>query len=102
MRNVELMAVVAVALGATGCGGPHLIHGYGESYARAFRVQQERTRPPAQAATGLDPQDAAITADNYRRTLFPEGKEEKPQNMLYLSPPARDRREPLAPSVPKE
>lgn len=101
MRTVALVIVV-LALSSVGCRKHHLIKDFGESYVRAFAAQQDRTKKPAEATQGLDSQEAAITADNYRATLVPEGAQLQPEPMLFVAPPGRERREPLPPSVPKE
>jgi hypothetical protein len=101
MRSVALI-VVLVAVGVSGCRQRHLIRDYGDSFEKAFAVQQARPDKTAEAVSGLDSQEAAITADNYRSGLAPKDKEVKEEPTIIVAPPAQQRREQLAPSVPKE
>jgi ABC-type Fe3+ transport system substrate-binding protein len=101
MRSIGFAATF-LALSACG-GGQHLKAGHGDSYLKAFAVQQERTgKPPAVAVVGLDAQEAGITTDNYRGTLAPKGKEAKEEPVLIVAPPSREQPMRPAPSVPKE
>jgi hypothetical protein len=93
--------MVLTVLASCGPSKPHLTEGYGASYGGAFATQRVRQGAPAKAALGLDPQEAAITARNYRNSLAPKGGEAREQPMLYVAP-SQDRPGPLAPSVPKE
>jgi hypothetical protein len=101
MRSTVLLIAV-VALSSAGCRQRHIIKDFGESYRKSFEVQQDRAKEPRPAVLGLDAQEAAITANNYRTTLVPEGKEAKTEPVVIVAPPSRERKEPLAPSVPKE
>lgn len=101
MRNLGIAALL-VTVSACG-GGRHLAKNHGDSYLKAFAVQQERTgKPPAAAVVGLDAQEAGITTDNYRGTLAPKGGEAKEEPVVIVAPPSREQPMRLAPSVPKE
>lgn len=101
MRSIGF-AVLCLALSACG-GGKHLSKNHGDSYLKAFAVQQERTtKPPAVAVVGLDAQEASITTDNYRGTLAPKGGEAKEEPVVIVAPPSREQPMRPPPSVPKE
>jgi hypothetical protein len=101
MRSTGIIAAVCLAL--CGCWRPYHIQNFGSSYDAAFLAQRQRVgKPPAEAAVGLDSQEAAITSANYRFGLVPKGEQVQDQPLLYVAPPTRDRPPPLAPSVPKE
>lgn len=102
MRRLAL-AVGCVLLG-TACGSERpLIRDFRSSYDAAFAAQAaRRARPPVEAVTGLDSQEAAITSDNYRAGLAPKGKQVEAEPTVYLAPPSRERPVPILPSVPKE
>jgi hypothetical protein len=99
-----LVMLVGSVLLTTACGsGKPLIRDYGSSYHGAFAAQAARGgKAPAQAVTGLDSQEAAITSDNYRGGLAPKGKEVREEPTIIVAPPSRERPMQLAPSVPKE
>ncbi len=103
----EIIAVAVVALALTGCGWrkQHLSPGHGLSYDSAFGAQRERRdKAPAEAARGLDAQEAAIISDGYRRGLAPKGggAESGQQPVILMSPAGSDRPYTPPPSVPKE
>jgi hypothetical protein len=101
MRTIGFAALF-LALSACG-GGKHLSKNHGDSFLKAFAVQQDRAgKPPAAAVVGLDAQEAGITTDNYRQTLAPKGEEAEEQPMLIVAPPAREQPMYPAPSVPRE
>jgi hypothetical protein len=103
MRTLGSVAVLVVVMLSTGCRQRHLSRDFGVSYGQAFAAQQERrTTPPPAAVLGLDSQEAAITADNYRAGLAPKGGKVEEQPTVIIAPSSRDRPPPLAPSVPKE
>jgi hypothetical protein len=104
MRTIGIMAGCVVLLSAVACRQRHLSEDFGRSYVRSFLAQQVRPpgTAPAEAITGLDSQEAAITADNYRAGLVPEGKTVDAEPTVIVAPPAREQATRLAPSVPKE
>jgi hypothetical protein len=96
---------MAVLLAIAGCGGrkQHLDKHFAQSTVQAFAVQRlERSGAPAAAVTGLDSQEAAIISDAYRSRLAPKGVKVEEEPIILVAPPTRERRYPLAPSVPKE
>jgi hypothetical protein len=103
-ESMARIIIAATVLLAAACGptGP-LIRKLGSSNDAAFAAQAVRgSQEPARAATGLESQEAAVTANNYFGTLAPKGKEAKQEPMIIVAPPSRERPPPLAPSVPKE
>lgn len=105
MRKTIAVAVVALALGGCGWRKQHLNAGYGLSYDNAFAAQRERRdKAPAEAATGLDAQEAAIISDGYRSGLAPKGSgaEGVQQPIILMSPGGSERPYTPLPSVPKE
>lgn len=105
---VRAMCVVAsmVVLTMAGCGWrkQHLTRTHGESYETAFAVQRERVgKAPAEAATGLDAQEAAIISDSYRQGLASkEGGTARQESIILMAPPASNQPYLPSPSVPKE
>jgi peptidoglycan/xylan/chitin deacetylase (PgdA/CDA1 family) len=79
-------------------------HGWRWIKVRSFVVQQVRPAgtAPAEAVIGLDSQEAAITADNYRAGLAPKGGTVEAEPTVIVAPPSREQPTRLAPSVPKE
>lgn len=100
--RAKCVAFLALAA-AAGCGGrkQHLTPDHGKSYDAAFAAQRAGGAP-AEAVSGLDSQEAAIVSDGYRAGLAPKGQKAEEQPVLLVAPPARERPQPLAPSVPAE
>ncbi|ACL66348.1 conserved hypothetical protein [Anaeromyxobacter dehalogenans 2CP-1] len=102
----RIIAVAFVVLTVAGCGWrkQHLTRGHGLSYDAAFDAQRERRdRAPAEAAIGLDAQEAAIISESYRSGLAPkEGGERTREPIILMSPATQERRYTPPPSVPKE
>lgn len=98
-RWVACLALVA----AVGCGWrkQHLSKDHGRSYDAVFAAQRAGGKPTP-AVTGLDSQEAAIVSGAYRAGLAPKGQKGAEQPVLLLAPSARERPQPLAPSVPGE
>lgn len=101
------IAVTVVVLSLTGCGWrkQHLIQGYGQSYDTAFAAQRERRdKAPAEAAIGLDAQEAAIISDGYRRGLAPSSAEGAiaQQPIILMSPEKSGQPYVPPPSVPRD
>jgi hypothetical protein len=106
---MKTIVVVSFALLLAGCASrTHLTAGHGRSYHEAMdrqAVNPEAGRQPV-ASKGLDPQEAAIIAQNYRQHLAPKGEAvSAPQQMLIVAPSALTGRQgdymPAA-SVPQE
>lgn len=99
-----LIAIVLTL--AAGCGfrQDHLSPGFGESYDAALLAQRAHPdRTPAAAVSGLDPQEAAIISEGYRRRLAPKGQKVNEDPLIYLEQQSGLERPPppLAPSVPR-
>jgi hypothetical protein len=105
MNRKWLVVMITAALAGPGCGWrkQHIVPGYGSSCDRAFAAQAvPRKGGPAQAAAGLDSQEAAIVSQTYRTGLSPKDVKPKDQPILLVAPPSRDGAPKLAPSVPQE
>ncbi len=100
MNRAILVFVLAVA----GCGRAHLEPAYGRSYHEQFAQQVARPAAPRKVASGLDPQEAAIIASSYRKSLAPkEERDVKDQPILVVTPQQRGMSPQLPPpSVPRE
>jgi hypothetical protein len=100
MNRTLLVFVLAVA----GCGRAHLEPGYGRSYHAQFSQQVASPAAPRKVTSGLDPQEAAIIASTYRRSLAPKEEHDvKDQPILVVTPQQRGMAPGLPPpSVPKE
>ncbi len=104
---MRAMIVVAPLLMVTvaGCGWrkQHLTRTHGESYESVFAAQRERVgKAPAEAATGLDAQEAAIISDGYRSGLAPKAGSARQESLILLAPPTTNQPRLPPPSVPKE
>lgn len=104
MRTIGIVAACVVLCSTVACSQRHLSKDFGRSYVRSFLAQQVRppATAPAEATVGLDSQEAAITADNYRASLAPKGETVEAEPTVIVAPPSRERPTRLAPSVPKE
>ncbi len=105
--SMRAMCVVSsiVLLTMAGCGWrkQHLTQDYGVSYDTAFAAQRERVgKPPAQAVTGLDAQEAAIISNTYKAGLAPKGATARPESIILMAPPTANRPYTPPPSVPRE
>ena len=98
---IACVALAAAVVGGCGWRKQHLTADHGKSYAAVLAAQSARSAP-AEAVTGLDSQEAAIISEGYRSGLAPSGQKVKEQPVLLVAPPARERPQPLAPSVPGE
>lgn len=105
MRKTIALAVVALSLAGCGWRKQHLIQGYGQSYDSAFASQRERRdKAPAEAAIGLDAQEAAIISDGYRQGLAPSGGEggSSRQPLILMAPEKPGQPYVPPPSVPRD
>lgn len=104
MRTIGIVAACVVLCSTVACSQRHLSKDFGRSYVRAFLAQQVRPAgtAPAEAVVGLDSQEAAITADNYRAGLAPKDGTVEAEPTVIVAPPSREQPTRLAPSVPKE
>ena len=101
------LALVALAgtLGLGACSRAHITPTHGRAFREAFAIQDanpNRTKA-TKSINGLDSQEAAVIAGNYRKALAPKGQEANvgPQ-LLMMSPNHNGGGEAavLAPSVP--
>lgn len=98
-----LLAVTALGSLALACGRAHLQGSTGKAYQAALTAQAPPKATPKPAAPGLDPQDAEIIADGYRRSLAPKDVKVTEEPFVIVQPAGGYvRPTPLAPSVPKE
>jgi hypothetical protein len=102
--SAPLLVVVALwALGTGACSRAHITPSHGRAYHEAFAIQDanpNRSKTP-KSIHGLDSQEAAIIAGNYRKGLAP--KADVPQNsgqLLMVNPGHGGGAEVVAPSVP--
>ena len=85
MRACIWMVALGMAA-ALGCDRTHLSDSYGRSVRRALAAQVDLTeRIKPQRPAGLDPEEAAVVLETYRRSLSPKGQSEaasRPQVLL--------------------
>jgi hypothetical protein len=102
----HVLALGVLLLGAC-AARTHLSANYGRATHEARIRQAANPQAGERAATrGLDPQEAAVVAQGYRKSLAPKGESSAPQEqMLIVAPSARAGRQgdymPAA-SVPNE
>lgn len=75
---------------AGGCDRTHMSATYGRDVRRALRTQVIDTHAgeKARATQGLDPEEAAIVLQTYRKSLSPSGDEQAAQRApVLLLPP---------------
>jgi len=97
----SLLALVP-ALG--GCSRAHLTATHGRAYHEIFAAQDANpARKGNKSISGLDSQEAAIVAGNYRRALSPKSDGAQGSNQLLMVNPNRggvNDSAQLAPSIP--
>lgn len=93
MKRVSFLVAALAALPFTACDRTHMTDGYGQALRAALRTQivdpragYEATGPQLRA--GLDPQEAAIVHDTYRRSLSPRGTDEAAKKAPVVVMPA--------------
>ncbi|HEX4406838.1 MAG TPA: hypothetical protein VH560_18495 [Polyangia bacterium] len=96
------MAVLVPALG--GCSRAHLTATHGRAYHEIFAAQDANpARKGGKPISGLDSQEAAIIAGNYRKALSPKADVGPGGNQLLMVNPNRggiNDSAQLAPSAP--
>ena len=72
-RAVFVIGLLALPL-SSGCDRTHLSRAYGQAQRRAFRAQivNPDASKSAKPVEGLDPEEAAIVADTYRKSMSPK------------------------------
>jgi hypothetical protein len=100
------LVALAGALGLGACSRAHITPTHGRAYHEAFAIQDanpNRRGAPPKSINGLDSQEAAVIAGNYRKALSPKGDANTsgPQ-LLMMSPNHNGGGEAavLAPSIP--
>lgn len=84
------LLLVTVGLGVSGCDRSHLRAGFGQQVHQAFNAQVDLSantnRKPTQ---GLDPEEAAVVLETYRKSLSPtkDSSAAKGAPVLLLPPP---------------
>jgi len=103
MSAVVIAGGLGLGLGA--CSRAHITPTHGRAYREAFAIQDANpNRKPPKSIDGLDSQEAAIIAGNYRKALSPkEGSGGNGPQLLLMSPNRGGGAEAaaLAPSVPQ-
>jgi hypothetical protein len=96
MRALPFLFIVALATSA--CDRTHMVTSYGHSVRQAFKVQVIDPCAGERRAVeqGLDPEEAAIVAASYRRSLSPE-KQEPGRTPLVIVPTSPQPGVPAAP-----
>ncbi|HTA18903.1 MAG TPA: hypothetical protein VK989_06400 [Polyangia bacterium] len=96
------LAVLVPALG--GCSRAHLTATHGRAYHEIFAAQDANpARKGNKSISGLDSQEAAIIAGNYRKGLSPKAEGASGSNQLLTVSPNRggmNDSAQLAPSMP--
>jgi hypothetical protein len=96
------LAVLVPALG--GCSRAHLTATHGRAYHEIFAAQDANpARKGSKSISGLDSQEAAIIAGNYRKALSPKVEAGSGSNQMLMVNPNRggvNDSAQLAPSIP--
>ncbi len=96
------LAIFVPALG--GCSRAHLTATHGRAYHEIFAAQDANpARKGGKSISGLDSQEAAIIAGNYRKALSPKAEAAPGSNQLLMVNPNRggvNDSAQLAPSTP--
>ena len=91
-RRLAIATLVLAALTLAGCAKEHLTASQGHSTGAYFH--QQAVNPEAgdeeKAAAGLDSQEAAIVADNYKQSLQSQGSQSSDDQQLLIVSPPRD------------
>ena len=90
-RLIELAVWLGLTALAVGCSGRlHLTRTHGQSYRESFRAQvvSPAAGTSSQPQSGLDSQEAAIIAENYRKSLAPagQGAAKAPAPIIMIAP----------------
>jgi hypothetical protein len=96
------LAILVPALG--GCSRAHLTATHGRAYHEIFAAQDANpARKGSKSISGLDSQEAAIIAGNYRRALSPKADTAASSSQMLMMNPNRggvNDSAQLAPSIP--
>ena len=90
--KIGILVVIGLALGVSGCAArTHLTESHGRAYRQALAQQAVNPRAGEKAPVnrGLDSQEAAVIAQNYRGSLAPEGGPTQKEQILIVSPSAQ-------------
>jgi hypothetical protein len=94
----------ALGLGLGACSRAHITPTHGRAFREAFAIQDANpNRKAPKSINGLDSQEAAIIAANYRKALSPKEESGGNGNQLLMVSPNRGggaEAAALAPSVP--
>ena len=104
-RLVFVLGLAALVPAAGGCSRAHLTATHGRAYHEIFAAQDANpARKGSKSIAGLDSQEAAIVAGNYRRALSPKSDGAQGSNQLLMVNPNRggvNDSSQLAPSTPQ-
>jgi hypothetical protein len=83
---MKALILTAAALMLVGCDRTHLSQHFGKRNRQAFATQviDPRAGQYAKPTYGLDPEEAAIIADSYRKSLAPSKKEPAKAPILVI------------------
>jgi hypothetical protein len=99
-----ILVALAGALGLGACSRAHITPTHGRAYREAFAIQDANpNRKAPKSINGLDSQEAAVIAGNYRKALSPKGDANAAGPQLLMMSPNRNgggEAAMLAPSVP--
>ncbi|HVU53233.1 MAG TPA: hypothetical protein VHL80_21260 [Polyangia bacterium] len=88
LRVAQALLVVACALGAGACSRAHITPSHGRAFHEAFAIQDANPgRGKAKSVNGLDSQEAAIIAGNYRKALAPKSDNAGNNGQLLMVSP---------------
>lgn len=93
-RRQRVSLAVAAFIGSLGlglgCSRAHLTSSHGRAYHEAFAAQDAtpENKPP-RSVHGLDSQEAAIIAGNYRKALSPKAEANAGSGQLLMVNPQR-------------
>jgi hypothetical protein len=89
-RTLNAVGVLALLMtGMSACSRAHLTATHGRAYREVFAAQDANpNRKAAQSVNGLDSQEAAIIAGNYRKALSPKSEDAGAgqQRLLMVAP----------------
>jgi hypothetical protein len=91
VRSLGLLAVglFGAGLGGAACSRAHLTSTHGRAYREVFAAQDANpNRGTPKSVHGLDSQEAAIIAGNYRRELSPQAAASPQSQQLLMTNPA--------------
>jgi hypothetical protein len=104
MGSGLVLALLLAGLACGGCSRAHLTPRHGRAYREIFAAQDANPNRKGEGTSiyGLDSQEAAIIAGNYRRALSPKSDTGTGQNQLLTVNPNHSGAEGASmPSVPQ-